>query len=59
MKRGILFTIIASSLMAGVFAEGCTVDTTAEKDRCIKTQCTSSEQCISGYCIGVAAINFY
>ena len=59
MKRDILIAIVASTLMAGVFADGCTVDTTAEKDRCIKTQCTSSEQCMSGYCIGIAAFNLY
>ena len=43
MKRDILITIIASTLMAGVFADGCTVDKNAEKDRCIKSPCTSSE----------------
>ena len=59
MKRDILIAIVASTLMAGVFADGCTVDTTAAKDRCIKTQCTSSEQCVSGYCLGLAAFNFY
>ncbi len=60
MKRDILITIIASTLIAGVFADSCTVDTTAEKDRCIKTPCTSSEQCVSGYCLGLGApFNFY
>ncbi len=37
MKRDILIVIMASTLIAGVFADGCTVDTTAAKDRCIKT----------------------
>ena len=53
MKRSILIAIIASTLMAGVFAQ-CTVDKNAEKDKCIQTECTSSEQCISGYCLGLA-----
>ncbi len=53
MKSNILIAIVASTLMAGVFADGCTVDTTAEKERCIGTLCSSSEQCISGYCMGL------
>ena len=58
MKSQILITIVASSLLASVFADGCTIDTTAEKDRCIKVACDSSEQCMSGYCMGIPGILF-
>ena len=52
----VLFVLAA--ITAGVFA-GCSIDVKSDKDKCIGISCNSSDQCISGNCIGVKAFNIF
>ena len=47
-----LLLLAATAFCISTVLSSCTVDTGASSDRCIGTDCTSSEQCISGNCLG-------
>ena len=59
MKSYTLMALVASTLLGSAFADGCTVDSTADKDRCIGVSCTTSNQCLSGYCLGLPNTTFF